>query len=58
MRIQRDLPFGGRIADLGADREISTARDGREMISIRFDKSSQVTAPAFKAFLREHVRGK
>jgi excinuclease ABC subunit A len=48
----------GRIAEFGAEREINSARDGREIVSIRFDKSSQVTAPSFKQFLREHARGK
>jgi excinuclease ABC subunit A len=43
----------GRIAELGCEREITPARNGKETISIRFDRPEQVTHPALLDLLAE-----
>ncbi len=43
----------GRIAAFGSQREIKTARDGREVAKIRFTKLEQVSAAALREFLGE-----
>ncbi len=46
----------GRIAELGAERDITAARDGRQAISLRLVEKGEVGAPALADFLREHSR--
>jgi excinuclease ABC subunit A len=43
----------GRIAELGCEREITPARNGKETISIRFDRPEQVAHPALLDLLAE-----
>jgi excinuclease ABC subunit A len=46
----------GRIASLGAEREVAAHRTGKEAVRIRIDAIEQVRSPALKDFLKEHVR--
>jgi len=46
----------GRIASLGAEREVALHRSGREAVCIRIDAMEQVRSPALKEFLKEHAR--
>lgn len=46
----------GRIAELGSERDIAAARDGRQSISLRLVSKEEVEAPALADFLREHAR--
>ncbi|MBL8850854.1 MAG: ATP-binding cassette domain-containing protein, partial [Planctomycetaceae bacterium] len=46
----------GRIATLGAEREVAAHRSGREAVWIRIDAIEQVRAPALREFLVEHIR--
>jgi excinuclease ABC subunit A len=46
----------GRVAALGAEREVAAHRTGREAVRIRIDAIEQVRAPALKEFLKEHAR--
>ncbi|QDU39982.1 UvrABC system protein A [Maioricimonas rarisocia] len=45
----------GQVAHLGADREITTHRSGREAVRISFDDVSQVKQADFRKFLEEHA---
>jgi excinuclease ABC subunit A len=45
----------GRIAEFGSEREISPTRNGKETISIRFERAEQVLHPALREFLAEHA---
>ena len=45
----------GRITELGREREISTSGNGRDQISIRFDRAEQIVSQSLAAFVREHV---
>jgi excinuclease ABC subunit A len=47
----------GRIAELGAEREIKPHRDGREAASIRIKDARQAGSPELREFLVEHVQG-
>jgi len=47
----------GRIAELGHSREITSSRDTRQAIKLRFTKGEQVGDPALKDFLIAHHRG-
>jgi excinuclease ABC subunit A len=46
----------GRIADLGAERELTSAGNGREQIKIRFDAPEQVRVPELRDLLRDAAR--
>ncbi|MFO1093992.1 MAG: ATP-binding cassette domain-containing protein [Planctomycetaceae bacterium] len=48
----------GRIATLGAEREVAVHRSGREAVHIRIDAMEQVRSPALREFLREHAAAK
>lgn len=45
----------GRIAEFGAEREISVGRKGQETVSFRFDAIEQLT-PQLKAFFKEQAK--
>ncbi len=45
----------GRITELGREREISTSGNGRDQISIRFDKPEQIVSQSLAVFVREHA---
>jgi len=45
----------GRITELGREREISTTGNGRDQISIRFDKPEQVVTQSLASFVKEHA---
>jgi len=43
----------GRIAGLGAEREITPHRNGLEVVKLRLKTTAQVTAKEFRGFLRD-----
>jgi excinuclease ABC subunit A len=45
----------GRITEFGGAREISTTGNGRDQISIRFDRAEQVVAQSLASFVKEHA---
>jgi excinuclease ABC subunit A len=45
----------GRVAHFGGDQEITTDRNGQEVIKIRFDKAGQVNNAKLRQFLAEHA---
>ena len=45
----------GRIAGFGSDREISSDKNGKEVVKIRFDKAAQVKTAEFRKFLKDYA---
>ena len=46
----------GRIAGLGSDREITSDKNGKEVVKIRFDDAAQVKNAEFRKFLKQHAK--
>jgi excinuclease ABC subunit A len=46
----------GRIAGFGSDREITSDKNGNEIVKIRFDNAAQVKNAEFRKFLKQHAK--
>jgi excinuclease ABC subunit A len=46
----------GRIAGFGSDREITSDKNGKEIVKIRFDNAAQVKNTEFRKFLKQHAK--